>query len=85
MPWRPGSHDHTYWVIAGADPRGVLYGTFRLLEEIAEQHDLRSLASCESPSAPVRWVDEWDNLNGTIERGYAGRSIFFDHGQCAAT
>ena len=28
----------------------------------------------------MRWVDQWDNLNGTIERGYAGRSIFFDNG-----
>ncbi len=74
------AHDHTYWLIAGADPHGVLYGAFRLLQEIAEQHDLRSLAISESPAAPVRWVDEWDNLNGTIERGYAGRSIFFDNG-----
>jgi alpha-glucuronidase len=73
-------HGHTYWLIAGADPRGVLYGTFRLLQEIAEQRDLRSLAISESPSTPVRWVDQWDNLNGTIERGYAGRSIFFDNG-----
>ena len=29
---------------------------------------------------PIRWVDEWDNPNGTVERGYAGRSIFFDDG-----
>ena len=34
----------------------------------------------ESPAAPVRWVNQWDNLNGTIERGYAGRSIFFENG-----
>jgi alpha-glucuronidase len=73
-------HGHTYWLIAGAGARGVLYGTFRLLQEIAEQHDLRTLAAGESPSTPVRWVDEWDNLNGSIERGYAGRSIFFDEG-----
>jgi alpha-glucuronidase len=73
-------HGHTYWLIAGADRRGVLYGTFRLLQEIAEQHDLRSLAISESPATPVRWIDQWDNLNGTIERGYAGRSIFFDNG-----
>ena len=29
---------------------------------------------------PIRWVDEWDNANGTIERGYGGRSIFFENG-----
>jgi alpha-glucuronidase len=29
----------------------------------------------------VRWVNQWDNLDGTIERGYAGRSIFFDGGR----
>jgi alpha-glucuronidase len=28
----------------------------------------------------IRWVDEWDNANGTVERGYAGRSIFFEDG-----
>ncbi|MBV8437800.1 MAG: glucosiduronase [Silvibacterium sp.] len=74
-------HGHSYWLIAGADGRGILYGTLRLLQEMAEQHDLNSLSITESPSAPVRWVDQWDNLNGTIERGYAGRSIFFDNGQ----
>jgi len=73
-------HGHTYWLVSGSDPRGILYGTFRLLQEIAEQHDLNRLAITESPSAPIRWVDQWDNLNGTIERGYAGRSIFFDNG-----
>ncbi len=29
---------------------------------------------------PIRWVDEWDNADGSVERGYAGRSIFFDAG-----
>ena len=29
---------------------------------------------------PIRWIDEWDNIDGSIERGYAGRSIFFDAG-----
>ena len=77
-------HGHTYWLVAGADGRGVLYGTFRLLEEMGEQHDLHSLAVTESPAEQVRWVDQWDNLNGTIERGYAGRSIFFDNGEVRA-
>jgi alpha-glucuronidase len=33
-----------------------------------------------NPRAPVRWVNEWDNLGGSIERGYGGRSIFFENG-----
>jgi alpha-glucuronidase len=73
-------HGHSYIIVAGADERGVLYGTFRLLERISEGQSLAGLSDAESPAAPIRWVDQWDNLNGTIERGYAGRSIFFDNG-----
>ena len=71
---------HTYIVIAGADERGVLYGTFALLSRIAQLEDVSDLDDGETPAAPIRWVDQWDNPNGTIERGYAGRSIFFDNG-----
>ena len=42
-------------------------------------------ADTEAPSSPIRWVNQWDNLNGTIERGYAGRSIFFDNGHVRPT
>ena len=73
-------HNRSYILVAGADPCGVLYGTFRLLEKIAAQQNISHLHDIESPSAPIRWVDEWDNTNGAIERGYAGRSIFFDNG-----
>jgi alpha-glucuronidase len=69
---------HTYWIIAGKDDRGELYGVFHLLEQIAEQHAFAG--DTESPSAPIRWVNQWDNFDGTIERGYAGRSIFFADG-----
>ncbi len=30
---------------------------------------------------PLRWVDDWDNPDGSVERGYAGRSIFFENGR----
>ena len=69
---------HTYWIVAGKDDRGELYGVFRLLEQIAEHHAFTK--DTESPSAPIRWVNQWDNFDGTIERGYAGRSIFFADG-----
>src|SRR4029079_1599684 len=37
-----------------------------------------------SPAAPIRIVNHWDNLDGTIERGYAGKSIFWENGNVAA-
>lgn len=69
-----------YWLIVGADDRGVLYGTFSLLAQIAEQKNLNATDHLENPSAPIRWVSQWDNLDSSIERGYAGRSIFFEDG-----
>jgi alpha-glucuronidase len=70
---------HRY-IILGADPRGEFYGAFHLLELVASNQPLPTKPTTESPSSPIRWVNQWDNLNGTIERGYAGRSIFFDNG-----
>jgi alpha-glucuronidase len=69
-----------YWLIIGGGERGVLYGTFALLSRIAQQRDVNELNKIENPSAPIRWASQWDNLDGSIERGYAGRSIFFDNG-----
>jgi alpha-glucuronidase len=74
-------HGHKYWLIIGGTDRGVLYGTFSLLSRIAQQQDVQTLDDSQSPSAPIRWVSQWDNLDGSIERGYAGRSVFFDNGQ----
>ncbi len=68
-------------VVEGGDARGVLYGAFALLRLIAEQHSLRVLDETSAPWALVRWTNEWDNPNGTIERGYAGPSIFFEGGK----
>ena len=71
-------------VVAGAGERGVLYGAFALLRQIALGQTLASLDRREEPAAPLRWVNEWNNLDGTIERGYAGRSIFFEGNNVAA-
>lgn len=65
--------------ITGERPVGDLYGVFHLLEEIASQQPIPAEYH-SAPSAPIRWTDEWDNMDGTIERGYAGPSIFFDNG-----
>lgn len=75
-------HGRHLWIVAGGSPRGELYGVFHLLEQIGELHEV--LPDAESPSAPIRWVNQWDNFDGSIERGYAGRSIFFDGGHVRA-
>ncbi len=67
-------------VIASPNDRGVLYGTFALLRKIGLEQDVSKLNEKREPSAPLRWVDEWNNLDGTIERGYGGPSVFFDKG-----
>ena len=66
-------------LIAGADERGVLYGAFALLRRIATRQPITALDDRQEPGAPLRWVNEWNNLNGTIERGYGGPSIFFEN------
>jgi len=64
-------------LVAGKDAGGVLYGVFALLRRIALKQPVDSLDITESPVAPLRWTNEWDNLDGSIERGYGGRSLFF--------
>ncbi|HKD09704.1 MAG TPA: alpha-glucuronidase family glycosyl hydrolase [Bryobacteraceae bacterium] len=69
-----------YTVVTGGSDRGVLYGAFALLRKIATGDPVTTLDEKQTPYAPVRWVNQWDNLDGSIERGYGGRSIFWEGG-----
>ncbi|KAI3316838.1 glycoside hydrolase family 67 protein [Xylariaceae sp. AK1471] len=62
--------------ILGQNERGALYGAFEYLSMLA-QGNFTKVAYATNPSAPIRWINQWDNMDGTIERGYAGLSIFF--------
>ena len=70
-------------VIAGADEAGVLYGAFAALRSPSslEKIDPQGRSLRGEPAMPIRWVNEWDNADGSIERGYGGRSIFFEGGK----
>lgn len=70
----------SYLVVTGGGPRGVLYGAFALLRRVAAGQSLAALDITETPRAALRWVNHWDNIDGSIERGYGGRSIFWDAG-----
>ncbi len=75
-----GQNGHRLLLISANNERGVLYGAFALLRRLSLHQRIDSLHEEENPYQPIRWVNEWDNLDGSIERGYAGRSIFFADG-----
>jgi len=66
-------------VIGGSSPRAELYAAFRLLAEVGSEKPIPAHVA-ERSAAAIRWTDEWDNLDGSIERGYAGGSIYFAGG-----
>jgi alpha-glucuronidase len=68
-----------YTIVTGQNDRGVLYGCFALLRKMALGEPIAELDEKQAPYAPVRWVNQWDNLDGSIERGYGGRSIFWEN------
>ncbi|HEX8904168.1 MAG TPA: alpha-glucuronidase family glycosyl hydrolase, partial [Longimicrobiaceae bacterium] len=55
---------------------GVLYGAFALLRAMQTGAALRDIAISTSPRVRLRILDHWDNLDRTVERGYAGRSLW---------
>ncbi|KAI8633482.1 glycoside hydrolase family 67 protein [Xylariaceae sp. FL1651] len=69
--------------ILGQNERGALYGAFEYLSMLA-QGNFTQVAYATNPSAPIRWINQWDNMDGTIERGYAGLSIFFKNNSVIA-
>ncbi len=73
-------HGSECLVIDASTERGVLYGVFALLSKIARGESIADIDEVQQPYAPIRWVSQWDNLDGRIERGYGGPSIFFANG-----
>jgi alpha-glucuronidase len=68
-------------VVTATNERGVLYGAFALLNKIALGEPLAKLDEKQTPATAIRWINQWDNLDGSIERGYGGRSIFWENGR----
>lgn len=67
-------------VISSDSAEGLLYGSFRLIAKIKCADSIKELAECSIPTSPMRMLDHWDNIDGSIERGYSGNSFFFDNG-----
>ncbi len=63
-------------VIAANREVGLLYGTFRFLRELQAHRPIDAFAVSSAPKIRLRLLDHWDNLDRSVERGYAGRSLW---------
>jgi alpha-glucuronidase len=63
-------------VVAANSDVGALYGTFALLRELQMQRGVTELSMTGAPRVRRRVLDHWDNLDGSVERGYSGRSLW---------
>ncbi len=66
-------------IVAANSELGVLYGVFALLRVVQQRLPLDELAVSEKPRLRWRMLNHWDNLDRTIERGYAGSSLWDWH------
>jgi len=66
-------------VIAANSDVGVLYGAFDLLRRIQTRQPVADLDVRSAPAVRLRLLNHWDNLDRTVERGYAGQSIWDWH------
>jgi alpha-glucuronidase len=67
---------HRVTLIRARRDIGVLYGAFALLRLMQTRALPAHLDVCDAPRIPLRMLDHWDNLDGTVERGYAGPSLW---------
>lgn len=85
--WLSTTTTHTV-LILGQNERGALYGAFEYLSLLAQGSLPSTLPPTwtytREPSQPIRWINNWDNLDGSIERGYGGASLFFAGGTVRA-
>ncbi len=69
------------WTVSGGSS-GLLYGVYTLIQMLLSGEDVPDLFE-SSPEYSLRMLDSWDNMDGTVERGYSGRSLFFENGRFA--
>ena len=65
-------------VITASNDAGLLYGAYHLLRLQETGQSCDQLNISEQPTYDLRILNHWDNPNGTVERGFAGKSIFLN-------
>lgn len=75
IPWG----DNQLTVVTAHKDLGLLYGVFHLLRQLQMQQPLAKLAVASAPKIELRMLNHWDNLDRSVERGYAGFSLWNWH------
>ncbi|MBE5844235.1 MAG: alpha-glucuronidase [Butyrivibrio sp.] len=68
-------------LLEAADEKGALYGTYHILRMTARGELIDGLEKKCDPDNPLRMMNHWDNMDGSIERGYSGRSFFYKNNE----
>lgn len=69
-------NNQNYTIVTAQSDAGLLYGAYHLLRLIQTNGFTSKVNIIENPSYELRLLNHWDNLNRTVERGYAGYSIW---------
>ena len=69
----------SFYAIVGNQPVGTLYGVYNWLNSIQSKTFDKRTELADSPKIKLRMLNHWDNLDRTVERGYAGFSIWDWH------
>ena len=69
----------SFYAIVGNHAIGALYGVYNWLKSIQSTTFDKSIEITDSPKIKLRMLNHWDNLDRTVERGYAGFSIWDWH------
>ena len=85
-PAQQGDNIQYEATITASNPIGLLYGAYELIRlqntdayntgSGNQQNFSKAIDETEKPQVALRILNHWDNLDGSIERGYAGKSIF---------
>lgn len=85
-PAQQGDNIQYEATITASNPIGLLYGAYELIRlqntdayntgSGNQQNFSKAINKTEKPQVGLRILNHWDNLDGSIERGYAGKSIF---------
>ncbi|MBO4458590.1 MAG: alpha-glucuronidase [Butyrivibrio sp.] len=65
--------------LSASDENGVIYGVFAILRKMGARVSVEDISENAAPSNPLRMMNHWDNMDGSIERGYSGESFFFEN------